>query len=73
MLFFKFWQKMMIFEIFIFFSAEDVGPMSMNLNLIINKPPPNKVITFRVKTGLADADVLDEANLHGFAQLSLTD
>ena len=59
--------------IFYFFLAEDVGPMSMNLNLIINKPPPNKVITFRVKTGLADADVLDEANLHGFAQLSLTD
>ena len=55
------------------FLAEDVGPMSTNLNLIINKPPPNKVITFRVKTGFADADVLDEANLNGFAQLSLTD
>jgi len=54
-------------------TAEDVGPMSTNLNLIINKPPPNKVITFRVKTGFADADVLDEANLNGFAQLSLTD
>ena len=59
--------------IFFSFLAEDVGPMSTNLNLIINKPPPNKVITFRVKTGFADADVLDEANLNGFAQLSLTD
>ena len=54
-------------------SPEDVAPMSTNLNLIINKPPANKVITFRVKTGFNDGDILDEANLNGFAQLSLTD
>ena len=55
-----FWPKLMIFQIlaenddFLFFLAEDVGPMSMNLNLIINKPPPNKVITFQVKTGFTE-------------------
>ena len=30
---------------------EDVGPMAANLQRIVNNPPPNKVITFRVKTG----------------------
>ena len=55
-------------------SEDDVGPMSANLQMIVSKPPPNKVITFRVKTGFAeDADVLDEQNLTGYAQLSLTD
>jgi len=53
---------------------EDVGPMAANLQRIVNNPPPNKVITFRVKTGFEEAnDVLDEPNLTGFAQLSLTD
>ena len=53
---------------------EDVGPMSANLQRIVNNPPPNGVITFRVKTGFEEAnDVLDEPNLTGFAQLSLTD
>ena len=64
---------MMIYFNYYFILAEDVVPMSTNLNLIINKPPANKVITFRVKTGFTDTDVLDEANLNGFAQLSLTD
>ena len=61
----------------LFFSGlitdEDVQPMSSNLQMIVNNPPPNKVITFRVKTGFAETDVLDEQNLFGFAQLSLTD
>ena len=53
---------------------EDVGPMSANLQRIVNNPPPNRVITFRVKTGFEEPnDVLDEPNLTGFAQLSLTD
>lgn len=54
-------------------SPDDVAPMSNNLSQIINNPPPNKVITFRVRTGFNDGDNLDEANLNGFAQLSLTD
>jgi len=52
---------------------EDVQPMASNLQMIVTKPPPNKVITFRVTTGFAETDVLDEQNLNGFAQLSLTD
>ena len=52
----------------------DPFPMAANLQRIVNNPPPNKVITFRVKTGFEEAnDVLDEPNLTGFAQLSLTD
>ena len=48
--------------------------MSANLQRIVNNPPPNGVITFRVKTGFEEPnDVLDELNLAGFAQLSLTD
>ena len=48
--------------------------MSANLQRIVNNPPPNRVITFRVKTGFEEPnDVLDEPNLTGFAQLSLTD
>lgn len=54
-------------------SEDDVGPMASNLQLIVTKPPPSKVITFKVSTGFADGDVLDEQNLNGFAQLSLTD
>ena len=54
-------------------TPEDVGPMSTNHTQIINNPPPNRVITFRVQTGFNDGDILDEANLNGFAQLSLTD
>ena len=55
-------------------SEDDVAPMANNLQMIVSKPPPNKVITFRVKTGFAEgADALDEQNLNGFAQLSLTD
>ena len=54
-------------------APDDVGPMSTNLTQIINNPPPNRVITFRVQTGFSDGDILDEANLNGFAQLSLTD
>ena len=30
-------------------------------------------VPFRVNTGFAETDVLDEQNLTGFAQLSLTD
>jgi len=52
---------------------DDVQPMASNLQMIVTKPPPNKVITFRVATGFAETDVLDEQNLNGFAQLSLTD
>ena len=53
---------------------EDVGPMSANLQRIVNNPPSNGVIIFRVKTGFEEPnDVLDEPNLTGFAQLSLTD
>ena len=54
-------------------SEDDVAPMANNLQMIVSKPPPNKVITFRVKTGFAEGDALDEQNLNGFAQLSLTD
>lgn len=54
-------------------SNDDVGPMASNLNQIIANPPPSKVITFRVKTGCNEGDELDEQNLNGFAQLSLTD
>ena len=53
---------------------EDVGPMAANLQRIVNNPPPNKVITFRVKTGFEEADdVFDEPNLTGFAHFNLTD
>ncbi len=54
-------------------SEDDVGPMSSNLHAIVTNPPPSRVITFRVTTGFAEGDVLDEQNLNGFAQLSLTD
>ena len=54
-------------------TEEDVQPMANNLQMIVTKPPPSKVITFRVRTGFGDQDVLDEQNLNGFAQLSLTD
>ena len=48
--------------------------MSANLQRIVNNPPSNGVIIFRVKTGFEEPnDVLDEPNLTGFAQLSLTD
>jgi len=52
---------------------EDVQPMASNLQMIVSNPPPNRVITFRVSTGVAENDILDEQNLNGFAQLSLTD
>lgn len=54
-------------------SSDDVTPMATSLKTIIVNPPPSKVITFRVKTGFNEGDVLDEQNLNGFAQLSLTD
>merc|ERR1711997_1175991 len=50
---------------------EDVQPMASNLQMIVSNPPPNRVITFRVSTGVAENDILDEQNLNGFAQLSL--
>ena len=52
---------------------EDVGPMANNLDIIVTRPPPDRVVTFRVSTGFNENDVLDEQNLTGFAQLSLTD
>ena len=47
--------------------------MANSLQNIVSNPPPSRVITFRVNTGFAETDVLDEQNLTGFAQLSLTD
>merc|ERR1712127_361089 len=52
---------------------EDIAPMAQNLQMIVSNPPPNRVVTFRVSTGFNENDVLDEQNLTGFAQLSLTD
>jgi len=52
---------------------EDVPLMANSLQNIVSNPPPSRVITFRVNTGFAETDVLDEQNLTGFAQLSLTD
>ena len=52
---------------------EDIAPMAQNLQMIVSNPPPNRVVTFRVSTGFNENDVLDEQNLNGFAQLSLTD
>ena len=68
-------QKVLILYLFSgLICEEDVGPMSANLQRIVNNPPSNGVITFRVKTGFEEPnDVLDELNLAGFAQLSLTD
>ena len=43
------------------------------MQMIVSNPPPNRVVTFRVSTGFNENDVLDEQNLTGFAQLSLTD
>ena len=54
-------------------SEDDVNSMASNLQTIISNPPPNRVLTFRVNTGFNEGDVLDEQNLNGFAQLSLTD
>ncbi len=53
--------------------GEDVSAMAGNLKQLVTAPPPSKVLTFRVVTGFGKADVPDEKNLLGFAQLSLTD
>ncbi len=52
---------------------EDLAPMSANLRLLVENPPPSRVVTFRVQTGFSSSDQPDERNLVGFAQLSLTD
>ncbi len=46
--------------------------MSINTLRLITRPPPSRVLTFRVNTGFdQSSDPLDEKNLFGFAQLSL--
>jgi serine/threonine-protein kinase OSR1/STK39 len=52
---------------------EDLLPMATNLKLLVENPPPSRVVTFRVTTGFSPADQPDEKNLVGYAQLSLTD
>lgn len=54
-------------------NPDDLQPMASNLDQIVNNPPPNKVLTFRVSTGFSSNEEPDEKNLLGFAQLSLTD
>ena len=49
----------------------DVQIMSSSMQQLIENPPPNRVITFRVSTGFSPEDNPDEKNLLGFAQLSL--
>merc|ERR1719273_729054 len=50
-------------------AADDVHIMSSSMLKLIENPPPNKVITFRVSTGLSaeTAGEPDERNLLGFA------
>ena len=49
----------------------DVQIMSSSMLQLIEKPPPTRVITFRVSTGFSPEDLPDEKNLLGYAQLSL--
>ena len=49
----------------------DVQIMSNSMLQLIENPPPNRVITFRVSTGFGPEDSPDEKNLLGYAQLSL--
>ena len=52
-------------------AGNDVQIMSNSMSQLIENPPPNRVITFRVSTGFAPDDSPDEKNLLGYAQLSL--
>jgi len=52
-------------------AGNDVQIMSNSMSQLIENPPPNRVITFRVSTGFGTDDSPDEKNLLGYAQLSL--
>jgi len=52
-------------------AGNDVQIMSNSMSQLIENPPPNRVITFRVSTGFGPDDSPDEKNLLGYAQLSL--
>eukprot|EP00096_Caligus_rogercresseyi_P013187 TRINITY_DN5869_c0_g1_i1.p1 TRINITY_DN5869_c0_g1~~TRINITY_DN5869_c0_g1_i1.p1 ORF type:complete len:567 (-),score=226.52 TRINITY_DN5869_c0_g1_i1:837-2537(-) len=52
---------------------DDLATMAVNLKQLVSNPPPNRVITFQVKTGFNGNEQADEKALLGFAQLSLTD
>lgn len=52
-------------------AGNDVQIMSNSMLQLIENPPPNRVITFRVSTGFGPEDSPDEKNLLGYAQLSL--
>lgn len=52
-------------------AGNDVQIMTNSMSQLIEKPPPNRVITFRVSTGFGPDDSPDEKNLLGYAQLSL--
>ena len=52
-------------------AGNDVQIMSNSMSQLIENPPPNRVITFRVSTGFGTDDSPDEKNLLGYAQLKV--
>jgi len=53
--------------------GDDLVAMAANLDKLIQNPPPNKNITFKITAGISPNESPDEKALLGFAQLSISD
>jgi len=53
--------------------GDDLVAMAANLDKLIENPPPNKHLTFRISAGITQQETPDEKALLGFAQLSIAE
>jgi len=53
--------------------GDDLVAMAANLDKLIESPPPNKHLTFRISAGITQQETPDEKALLGFAQLSIAE
>jgi len=53
--------------------GDDLVAMAANLDKLIEHPPPNKHLTFRISAGITQQETPDEKALLGFAQLSIAE